>query len=767
MKPFWFLSTRAVKSTYVCSSGSLSEDPKKYQVCGHVLCSTCAKPGITICPKCGAPSRSSEITTDNFSKNFLLASRKVSQLLGFTSEQLQADKDEDEAGTHSCGKQGTKKPSVRGGKSKAKKLEQLATGSRQRGTSTRTQSEDMTDAEDEGRQKSTSTRTQSEDMSGAEDGGRQKSTSTRTKSEDITDAEDEGRQKSTSTRTQSEDMSGAEDGGRQKSTSTRTKSEDITDAEDGGRQNNISTRTKSEDMIDAEDGGRQKSTSTRTKSEDMIDAEDGGRQKNTSTRTKSEDTSGAEDEGRQKSTSTRTKSEDMIDAEDGGIQKSTSTKTKSEDMTDAEDGGRQKSTSTRTKSEDMIDAEDGGIQKSTSTRTKSKDITDTEGGGRQTPASNKKGGMTPAKKDLKRNAKGETPLHVACIKGNAEQVKALLETGVTPNTKDNAGWTPLHEAASHGYTQIVRLLLESGALPSVPGVHNATPLHDAVSNKLLDIVRLLVKFGADPLARDSSGNTPRDYTEDETMLVALEGAPVQALPSDRLAAPRVLNPSRVVVLASELDPKHLLELQQLSQCVRIRILRAYTNEVTHVVTNVSDNNTCSPSLAILHGILQGKWIVNTGWITACNKAGRLVDPLEFEVLGTIQFPNSKTPQRARINAQKLLPSLFNNCHMFLTETSFVSAQLILNKAELAALVKAGGGKILSREPDPEFIPAEENVVPYHAPLGGSLGLCAHYIIYPCGPHVPQLKYNMRHIKTLSFDWLLKCIETFSLVEPFY
>ncbi|CAG2062061.1 unnamed protein product [Timema podura] len=71
-------------SSALFSRGSLSEDPKKYQVCGHVLCSTCVKPGMTTCPKCGAPSRSSEITTDNFSKNFLLASRKVSQLLGFT-----------------------------------------------------------------------------------------------------------------------------------------------------------------------------------------------------------------------------------------------------------------------------------------------------------------------------------------------------------------------------------------------------------------------------------------------------------------------------------------------------------------------------------------------------------------------------------------------------------------------------------------------------------------------------------------------------------
>ncbi|CAL4123054.1 unnamed protein product, partial [Meganyctiphanes norvegica] len=43
----------------------------------------------------------------------------------------------------------------------------------------------------------------------------------------------------------------------------------------------------------------------------------------------------------------------------------------------------------------------------------------------------------------KRNAKGETLLHVACVKVDVEKVRSLLKAGARPNTKDNAGWTPL------------------------------------------------------------------------------------------------------------------------------------------------------------------------------------------------------------------------------------------------------------------------------------------------------------------------------------
>jgi ankyrin repeat protein len=44
-----------------------------------------------------------------------------------------------------------------------------------------------------------------------------------------------------------------------------------------------------------------------------------------------------------------------------------------------------------------------------------------------------------------RNGKGETKLHVACIRGNFETVKALIRKGASIDVTCNAGWTPLHE----------------------------------------------------------------------------------------------------------------------------------------------------------------------------------------------------------------------------------------------------------------------------------------------------------------------------------
>jgi len=43
----------------------------------------------------------------------------------------------------------------------------------------------------------------------------------------------------------------------------------------------------------------------------------------------------------------------------------------------------------------------------------------------------------------KRNAKGETQLHVACRSGQLEKIKLLVEKGADLNAQDHAGWTPL------------------------------------------------------------------------------------------------------------------------------------------------------------------------------------------------------------------------------------------------------------------------------------------------------------------------------------
>ena len=64
----------------------------------------------------------------------------------------------------------------------------------------------------------------------------------------------------------------------------------------------------------------------------------------------------------------------------------------------------------------------------------------------------------------KRNEKGETPLHSACIDGRLATVRDLVETRGHPlNVEDNAGWLPLHDACNCGNLEIVRFLVERGA----------------------------------------------------------------------------------------------------------------------------------------------------------------------------------------------------------------------------------------------------------------------------------------------------------------
>ena len=48
----------------------------------------------------------------------------------------------------------------------------------------------------------------------------------------------------------------------------------------------------------------------------------------------------------------------------------------------------------------------------------------------------------------KKNAQGETELHIESRKGHLERVKQLLEEGADPNTRDNINLRPLHEHKS-------------------------------------------------------------------------------------------------------------------------------------------------------------------------------------------------------------------------------------------------------------------------------------------------------------------------------
>ncbi|XP_075788257.1 SMC5-SMC6 complex localization factor protein 1 [Pelodiscus sinensis] len=117
----------------------------------------------------------------------------------------------------------------------------------------------------------------------------------------------------------------------------------------------------------------------------------------------------------------------------------------------------------------------------------------------------------------KSNIKGETALHIACIRNKVERLIQLLSfPGTDINVKDYAGWTPLHEACNHGSTVCVREILqrcpEVDLLSQVDGV---TPLHDALSNGHVEIGKLLLQHGGPLLLRqkDFYGKLPLDYVE--------------------------------------------------------------------------------------------------------------------------------------------------------------------------------------------------------------------------------------------------------------
>ena len=99
-----------------------------------------------------------------------------------------------------------------------------------------------------------------------------------------------------------------------------------------------------------------------------------------------------------------------------------------------------------------------------------------------------------------RDARGNTPLHLAALRGNADAVDALLAHGADANAANEDGATPLHYGADN--ERMVRALLKHGAKVNVTSKAGVTPLLSAVNREnSVGAARLLLDAGADPKAR--------------------------------------------------------------------------------------------------------------------------------------------------------------------------------------------------------------------------------------------------------------------------
>ena len=112
-------------------------------------------------------------------------------------------------------------------------------------------------------------------------------------------------------------------------------------------------------------------------------------------------------------------------------------------------------------------------------------------------------------------AEQEIPyLLTVSAKGDLTTVKAMLNSGTDPNTRDLDGVTALMYAARKDNVEIVKALLAKGADPNAKDNGGWTALMFAAKKNHIPTTQVLLDGGADPTLRDVSGWRSEEHTSE-------------------------------------------------------------------------------------------------------------------------------------------------------------------------------------------------------------------------------------------------------------
>jgi len=86
---------------------------------------------------------------------------------------------------------------------------------------------------------------------------------------------------------------------------------------------------------------------------------------------------------------------------------------------------------------------------------------------------------------------GDFPIHIAAVRGDLEEIKALVGGGADVNAVGERCETPLHAAVGQNHLEAAQLLLECGASVKAKRDDGRTPLDIAKLMGRIDLMDLL------------------------------------------------------------------------------------------------------------------------------------------------------------------------------------------------------------------------------------------------------------------------------------
>lgn len=113
---------------------------------------------------------------------------------------------------------------------------------------------------------------------------------------------------------------------------------------------------------------------------------------------------------------------------------------------------------------------------------------------------------------------GWSCIQVAAGYAHADTIRALVELGANPATKDKLGMTALHVGADTDETEVMRALLESDAAKAIIDEQDAdgnTALHYAAWSGRVDIIVELLRAGAKTDIVNAAGKTASEEAKEQ------------------------------------------------------------------------------------------------------------------------------------------------------------------------------------------------------------------------------------------------------------